>query len=226
MKGQYIGCVTGFSQYGQNQIFTPNHQVEGEQPPYIERLVAVGLVIVELLEPNEYEISINPTHDSEPNVCTHSPSLWSNPITWEMVNHPNQSGYISVSFDASGSPNFGLDLSVYNDIHKFFDELHNQASHHVPFEIDNQSNSVRIRYLPFEGLVLPPDLNSMSNTHSERLVTEKITNTYEKRGEFYVNKPENIGNMGETSICLADAFDETPIVLSCITRDYSMPIEM
>lgn len=44
LKGQYVGCTTGFSQSDKTDIFIPNQKVNANATPYLQRLVAVNLV--------------------------------------------------------------------------------------------------------------------------------------------------------------------------------------
>lgn len=47
LNGQYMGCTTGFSQSDKTDIFIPNQKVDTDTTPYLQRLVAVGLIKVE-----------------------------------------------------------------------------------------------------------------------------------------------------------------------------------
>lgn len=135
-------------------------------------------------------------------VCTPMPSEWSRPITWDMVNLPNRSGWVSVSPDASGSPNYGIDLSVHNTVRKFFGEVQKRLSHDAPIELDFMDDDrVRIRFVP------PARLN-VGDTPQEL--------SYNQRGDFGVRNSAYIGNMAETTLSLADAFDSPPVVTTCV----------
>lgn len=130
-------------------------------------------------------------------------SKWSKPITWDMVNHPNIAGWVSVDV---GIANYGIDLNTYNNIDKFFNELLNQHNsgnfEFIGFTIETRKNvdgSVAVRYLP-----------SVTNGYinSPRSPMQK--------GQFYIYDATATGTMGETTIYLADAFDEPPFIINCV----------
>lgn len=132
-------------------------------------------------------------------VCTPTPSEWSRPITWDMVNRPNVSGWVSVSPNSAGSPNWGIDLSEHNTLRKFFGKVQQHFAHDCPIEMDyDGETSVRIRFVPEQGTGHVPH-----TTH------------HPQRGDFYVYSAHAVGTNGETTLCLADAFDSPPSVISC-----------
>lgn len=47
LNGQYVGCTTGFSQSDKTDVLIPNQQITADNTPYLQRLVAVGLIKLE-----------------------------------------------------------------------------------------------------------------------------------------------------------------------------------
>lgn len=47
LNGQYVGCTTGFSQSDKTNVLIPNQQITADNTPYLQRLVAVGLIKLE-----------------------------------------------------------------------------------------------------------------------------------------------------------------------------------
>lgn len=145
--------------------------------------------------------------------CKPVPSEWSNPITFDMVNHPNAGGYISVDF---GSPDLdvgkplriatGVDLSVISTIEEFFAEVNNRGIYdddvyHLGVR-SNGDGSVSIRVENKDGYI-PPD-NASTVIYAAK-----------QYSDFYEYDGTNIGNMAETQIDLTAAFSNPIIFSSC-----------
>lgn len=230
LNGQYVGCTTGFSQSDKTDIFIPNQKVETDTTPYLQRLEAVKLILVQqttaplpsetIMYEFDYEgnlvpvvvndFSHQPTIQIPPTVCTPIASEWSRPITWEMVNKPAQNGGVTVDL---GDTNYWIDLRNIHTIDEFFADLVNQAKHSAYFNINTRKNSdgsISVQYAPRTSSV-------------EGAIADHIR--INQHGEFYVYDVSNIGNNAESVIYLADAFDEPPSFTACTLPipDYLLP---
>lgn len=206
LKGQYVGCTTGFSQSDKTDIFIPNQKVDATATPYLQRLVAVDLIKVEQTgEPEPIAppliigepIVVDGVYP-EPLICVPQSSEWSRPITWEMVNKPAQNGGVTVDL---GVTNHWIDLRDISTIDEFFDRLKTDTQFNIHFTINTRKNdddSVSVQYVPAQkdGYIMMSD-------------------TIRQHGEFYVYDASNIGNNAESVIYLADAFDSPPTFVLC-----------
>lgn len=221
LNGQYVGCTTGFSQSDKTDIFIPNQKVETDTTPYLQRLEAVKLILVQqttaplpsetIMYEFDYEgnlvpvvvndFSHQPTIQIPPTVCTPIASEWSRPITWEMVNKPAQNGGVTVDL---GAVNYWINLQNINTIDEFFVDLIEQSQNSTHFIINTRKNSdgsMSVQYAP--------RTSSMEGTTA-------VPNLINQHGEFYVYDPSNIGNNAESIIYLADAFDNPPSFTACL----------
>lgn len=205
LKGQYVGCTTGFSQSDKTDIFIPNQKVDADTTPYLQRLVAVNLIKVEQTsEPMPVAPPVvigEPVVDGvypEPLICVPQSSGWSRPITWEMVNKPAQNGGVTVDL---GDTNYWIDLRNIHTIDEFFADLVSQSRGGNSFNVNTRKNddgSISVQYVPaiVDGFLYTPQ-------------------TVRQHGEFYVYDANNIGNNAESVIYLADAFDSPPTFVLC-----------
>lgn len=217
LNGQYVGCTTGFSQSDKTDIFIPNQKVDATATPYLQRLVAVDLIKVEqvgepvpIIEPMPIiepvligEVVVDGIYP-ESSICVPQSSEWSRPITWEMVNKPDQSGGVTVYL---GSANYWIDLKNIHTIDEFFANLVRKSQGDSHFNVNTRKNndgSISVQYVPvsIHGVLHAPE-------------------TIKQNGEFYVYDARKIGTSGESVIYLADAFDSPPSFVSCI---YPSPI--
>ena len=145
--------------------------------------------------------------------CKPVPSEWSNPITFDMVNHPSVGGYISVGFGSAdldvGKPlriATAVDLNVVSTIEEFFAEVNNRGIYdddvyHLGVR-SNGDGSVSIRVENKDGYI-PPD-NASTVIYAAK-----------QYSDFYVYDGTNIGNNAETQIDLTAAFSNPVIFSSC-----------
>lgn len=150
--------------------------------------------------------------------CELVPSPWSNDITFDELNVPNQWGSISVSIaDATfGGWNVGVNLTENNTIQKF---IQNVISQSPPIDIEwrtspNNPNAINIRY---NGRYT----GDLTDPSSPALQPVQVTFAKMVPGPVQDNRdqPWAQGTMAETRVCLANFFTVDPVVGNCYNTD-------
>ena len=169
--------------------------------------------------------------------CQTTPSAWSNPITFAMVNKPTGNGGISVrlglpDFDNGSMFSIGgwIDLSIISTIEEFFEKVNEKGSYDDPYQLGvkslgDGSASIRLEhkevvssgelgeFIPLSIDGLPLEVTPVDTSTED----EKVNFTYaaQKGASFYVYDENNIGNNAESFIYLANAFTDNVTFVSC-----------